>query len=312
MSQQTSKIHIRLEKKADYTQVEQITFRAFDSAPPTGADDDGSEALLAQKLRSHASFVPKLDFVAEVDLRLVGNIMYSQGKIVTPNGEEIPALTFGPLSVLPAYQKKGVGQALVQHSLEAAKNLGYSAVLIFGHESYYPQFGFRPASEYGITTAEGLNFPAFMALELQPGSLFSIQGKFILPEVFYQLDAKEAQALNQKLAQPMDIDEYIEAQPSEVQPILAAIRKTIHTNAPQAIEKISWQMPTFWQGENLIHFAAFKKHIGLYAGGEATSAFADRLTAYKASKGAIQLPLNQPIDHQLIRDIVQWRLSQLA
>jgi uncharacterized protein YdhG (YjbR/CyaY superfamily) len=69
-------------------------------------------------------------------------------------------------------------------------------------------------------------------------------------------------------------------------------------------------MPTFWQGENLIHFAAFKKHIGLYPGGEAIPEFAERLAGYKTSKGAIQLPLGKPIDYELIRDIVRWRVKQ--
>jgi uncharacterized protein YdhG (YjbR/CyaY superfamily) len=69
-------------------------------------------------------------------------------------------------------------------------------------------------------------------------------------------------------------------------------------------------MPTFWQGENLIHFAAFKNHIGLYPGGEATSKFAESLAVYKTSKGAIQLPLDKPIDYGLITDIVKWRLNQ--
>ena len=107
-----------------------------------------------------------------------------------------------------------------------------------------------------------------------------------------------------------DIDEYIESQKEDVQPMLQSIRKTIREEAPEASEKISWQMPTFWQGENLIHFAAFKKHIGLYPGSEAIVVFADRLTGYKTSKGAIQLPLDKPIDHELISDIVKWRVSQ--
>jgi uncharacterized protein YdhG (YjbR/CyaY superfamily) len=107
------------------------------------------------------------------------------------------------------------------------------------------------------------------------------------------------------------IDEYIAAQSSEVQPILQAIRETIRANAPEAIEKISYQIPTFWQRENLIHFAAQKKHIGIYPGGEAVSVFADRLTDYKTSKGAIQFPLNKPIDHQLIEDIARWRIEGL-
>lgn len=111
---------------------------------------------------------------------------------------------------------------------------------------------------------------------------------------------------------PNSIDEYIAAQQKDVQPLLQSIRETIHAAAPETIEKISWQMPTFWQGENLIHFAAFKMHIGLYPGGEATSEFAERLAGYKTSKGAIQLPLGKPIDYKLITDIVRWRVKQVA
>jgi len=109
---------------------------------------------------------------------------------------------------------------------------------------------------------------------------------------------------------PNCIDEYIAAQAEEVRPLLQSIRETILAAAPEATEKISWQMPTFWQGENLIHFAAFKKHIGIYPGGEAVGVFAERLTGYKTSKGAIQFPLGKPIDHELISDIVQWRLER--
>ena len=108
------------------------------------------------------------------------------------------------------------------------------------------------------------------------------------------------------------IDAYIAAQPENVRPLLQNIREAIRAAAPEATEKISWQMPTFWQGENLIHFAAFKKHIGLYPGGEAPSEFSERLTGYKTSKGAIQLPLGKPIDYELITDIVRWRLKREA
>lgn len=108
------------------------------------------------------------------------------------------------------------------------------------------------------------------------------------------------------------IDEYIAAQPEEVQPLLQAIRQTIRSAAPQAAERMSWQMPTFWQGENLVHFAAFKHHIGLFPGGEAVGVFADRLSGYKTSKGTIQLPLSKPMDHALIADIVRWRAEQAA
>ena len=106
-----------------------------------------------------------------------------------------------------------------------------------------------------------------------------------------------------------DIDAYIAMQPEAVQPLLQSIRETIRAAAPGAVEKMSWQMPTFWQGENIAHFAAFKKHIGFYPGGEAVSAFSERLVGYKTSKGAIQFSLDKPIDHELIADIVRWRLG---
>ena len=108
-----------------------------------------------------------------------------------------------------------------------------------------------------------------------------------------------------------DIDEYIAALPEDVRPLLQKIRETIHAAVPEATEKMSWQMPTFWQGENIIQFAAYKKHIGVYPGAEATAAFAERLKNYKFSKGTIQLPLDKPIDYELIADLVRWRLERL-
>lgn len=105
------------------------------------------------------------------------------------------------------------------------------------------------------------------------------------------------------------IDQYIFEQTEEIRPILQKIRETIRIAAPDAREKISWQMPTFWQGENLIHFAAAKKHIGIYPGGEVTTVFADRLTKFKTAKGTIQLALAGPIPYDLIAEITRWRVA---
>ena len=107
------------------------------------------------------------------------------------------------------------------------------------------------------------------------------------------------------------IDEYIVQYNGEVKAILEQTRAVIRDAAPEAVEKIAWQMPTFWQKENLIHFAAHKNHLGLYPGGEATTFFADKLTEYKTSKGAIQFPWNKPIPYALIAEIVRWRLTQI-
>ena len=105
---------------------------------------------------------------------------------------------------------------------------------------------------------------------------------------------------------PGTVAEYIREQPEEVQPILRQLQETIWEAIPDAKEKISWSMPTFWKGCNLIQFAASQKHIGLYPGPEAVEAFADRLEGYPTSKGTIRLPLNQPIPLELIADIARW------
>ena len=102
------------------------------------------------------------------------------------------------------------------------------------------------------------------------------------------------------------IDEYISRQEEAVRPRLIAIRKAIQAAIPEAEERISYQMTTFWKGRNIIHFAAAKKHIGIYPGGEATGVFADRLTQFKTSKGAIQLPNDKELPLELIAEIARW------
>ncbi len=109
-----------------------------------------------------------------------------------------------------------------------------------------------------------------------------------------------------------DIDAYIAKQPEDVQPVLHKIRSVIRESAPDAVEKISWQMPTFWQGENLIHFAAFKKHVGIYPGDLSLAPFAEKLAAYKHTKGAIQFPLDQPVDYDFIAEITRYRAKAVA
>jgi predicted N-acetyltransferase YhbS/uncharacterized protein YdhG (YjbR/CyaY superfamily) len=303
------KATLRIEKQSDWKTVEQITYRAFRDAPPTG-DDDGKEALLARNLRSRPAFVPELNYVAEMEGKIVGNIMYTRSKIINDDGGKWETLTFGPVSVLPKYQKQGVGSALIRRSLDTARKLGYRAVLIYGHESYYPRFGFRPASDYGITTAEGKNFPAFMALALHNGALDGVSGQLICDEAYSSLNKEESDKLNTKLAEPMDVDEYIANQPEHLQNDLQAVRLMIRMTLQiyNAIEKISWGMPTYWKEQNLIHFAVHKNHLGIYPGEEALVHFAPRLVKYKTSKGAIQFPYKDLISEHLtlITEIAAW------
>lgn len=113
-----------------------------------------------------------------------------------------------------------------------------------------------------------------------------------------------------KAASPATIDEYIALFPQDVQVILNRIRAIIREEAPQAQEKISYQMPTFYLNGNLVHFAAFKRHIGVYPTPTGIEAFQDELAAYKWAKGSVQFPLDQPIPYELIRRIVQFRVAE--
>jgi len=106
------------------------------------------------------------------------------------------------------------------------------------------------------------------------------------------------------------IDEYIAQFSNNVREKLELMRQTIHEAAPEAAEKISYQMPTFHQNGNLVHFAAFKQHIGFYPAPSGIENFKDELARYKTSKGAIQFPLDQEIPLELVREIVLFRLKE--
>ncbi|WP_028544420.1 iron chaperone [Paenibacillus taiwanensis] len=106
------------------------------------------------------------------------------------------------------------------------------------------------------------------------------------------------------------IDEYIVQFPPEVQVILEAIRKVIRDSAPDASEKISYQMPTFALHGNLVHFAAYKHHIGFYPAPSGILAFEQELAQFKGAKGSVQFPLNKPIPYELISKIVQYRVAE--
>ena len=108
------------------------------------------------------------------------------------------------------------------------------------------------------------------------------------------------------------IDEYIAVQDPDIRDRLVTIRNAIHSAIPDAAEKISYQMPTFWKGRNIIHFAAARNHIGIYPGGEATAVFAKKLTGYKTRKGTIQVRHDQELPLELIAEIAVWCYRRYA
>ncbi|MCC7466621.1 MAG: DUF1801 domain-containing protein [Saprospiraceae bacterium] len=106
------------------------------------------------------------------------------------------------------------------------------------------------------------------------------------------------------------IDDYISAQPEEVRDLLELVRNLIRDEAPEASEDIKYGIPTFIQNGNLVHFAAFKHHIGLYPTPSGMTEFAEELSPYKAGKGSVQFPLDKPLPLELIRKIVRFRVQE--
>ncbi|MEF3354928.1 DUF1801 domain-containing protein [Paenibacillus sp. GYB006] len=116
--------------------------------------------------------------------------------------------------------------------------------------------------------------------------------------------------MDEKKAKVESVDEYISQFPAEIQEILQKLRKVIKEAAPDAVEKISYQMPTFALSGNLVHYAAFKNHIGFYPAPSGIEAFKEELSGYKGAKGSVQFPLNQELPYELISRIVQFRAAE--
>jgi predicted N-acetyltransferase YhbS len=182
MTIETSTIKIRLEQPQDYRVVEELTREAFWGCMDQPTCD--GEHLIVHKLRGLPSFVPELDFVAEVDGQLAGHIIYSKAKVITPDSREIEVLNFGPISVLPKYKRKGIGAALLHHSIAQAQKLGYRAIIFYGHPDYYPRLGFDRASAFGITSENGKSFDALMAMPLYDGALDGVCGRYVYDPVY--------------------------------------------------------------------------------------------------------------------------------
>ncbi len=169
-------ITVRIEEQKDYRIVEEITRSAF--GYPERVERGGIccpyEHWMVSELRRRDG-IPELSLVAEADGVPVGHIICSRAEV--RNDEKItPVLNMGPVSVLPGYQRQGVGKAMINAMLVRAKRLGYGAVLFFGEPEYYPRLGFREAAEFGVSDAGGYNYPSFFAMELVPGYLSAAKG----------------------------------------------------------------------------------------------------------------------------------------
>jgi putative acetyltransferase len=164
---------IREESTADFAAISHVNRLAF------GGDD---EARLVDRLRAEG--FARISLVAEHDTHVVGHLLFSDLAIVTASGS-LDALALAPMAVLPDYQSRGIGSALVRRGLELCRSRGHAIVIVLGHRDYYPRFGFSPE------LAQPLESPyagaSFMALELTPGALTGVAGRVEYPPPFSEV-----------------------------------------------------------------------------------------------------------------------------
>lgn len=174
---------IRQEQNDDYEQTEKVVESAFANAEHS----DKNEHKLVSRIRSSNTFIPELSLVAveKDNTKIVGHILLSKIKIKN-NNQVAESLALAPVSVLPDYQNKGIGKLLIQEALEEAKKLGYHSVFVLGHPEYYPKFGFKKTSLWGIKAPFEVPEEALMAIELHENALDKVSGVIEYPSVFFE------------------------------------------------------------------------------------------------------------------------------
>jgi len=175
---------IRLEKKKDHREVENLVREAFWNVYRPGC----SEHYVIHVLRDDPAFVKELDLVMEQSGRLIGQNMFMRTIIEADDGRVIPVLTMGPIGITPELKRRGLGKALLDNSLERAAALGYGAVLFEGNIGFYGKSGFDYASRFGIRyhdLPEDADTSFFLCKELRPGYLDGVTGVYQTPQGYY-------------------------------------------------------------------------------------------------------------------------------
>lgn len=177
-------ILIRLERPEEYRATEHLVREAFWNVYCPGCD----EHFLLHKLRDEPVFIRQLDFVMEQNGILMGQVAFARQVIQRDDGVNIPIVTFGPISIAPAFQRQGYGKKLLDHALAEATKLGYGAVCIEGNIRFYETCGFTYAHDFGIRyrgLTEGDDDSFFLCKELIPGYLLGAQGEYGPSECYF-------------------------------------------------------------------------------------------------------------------------------
>ena len=158
---------IRNETLADRQAVEAVTRRAFYNIYAPGC----TEHYLVRTMRDHPDFIPELDFVAELDGRVIGNVMYTRASLTDGAGAVKGVLTFGPVSIAPEHQRRGYGRQLLEHSFRRAEGLGWDVIVIFGSPANYVGRGFKSCKKFNVCLDSGRFPSAMLVKELREGAL---------------------------------------------------------------------------------------------------------------------------------------------
>ena len=180
----TNNIVIRLEKKEEYREVENMVRESFWNVYRPGC----YEHYVLNQLRNDPAFVPELDFVIEQEGELIGQNMFMRANIKSDDGRDIPIMTMGPICITPSLKRKGYGKILLDFSLEKAKALGCGAVCFEGNIDFYGKSGFTYASSFGIRyhgVPEGEDVSFFLCKELIPGYLDGVTGEYQTPRGYF-------------------------------------------------------------------------------------------------------------------------------
>ena len=180
-------IELRREQSSDYSETENVTREAFWNHYSPAC----SEHYLLHIMRDCPSFVPELDVVAVCDGKIVGNVVYMKSVIRADNGNSYEVLSLGPISVLPEYQRKGIGGRMIEYTRDIARRMGFAAILLCGDPDYYSRQGFLSAETFGIRTEDDMYADALQVCPLCENAMSGMKGRYIEDSV-YQVDEAAA------------------------------------------------------------------------------------------------------------------------
>ena len=253
--------------------------------------DTIKDALEFVRLRSEEPNIPGTRFQLAVCLRKTGKLIGDIGLKFLEDGKQMEI----GYTIHPIYHGNGYGSEAVSAALD---------YLFRDLKKHRVTASIDPENHKSIRLCERLG----MRKEAHFIKSLLINGSWADDVIYAILEEEWMKDINNNSTDP--IGEYISGCPEDVQPLLNEIRKAISQTAPDAIEKISYKMPTYYLKGNLVHFAAQSKHIGFYPTPSGIEAFRDELKDYKTSKGAIQFPYNKALPIELIKKIVKFRVIE--